>query len=381
MTARVSKSGAAVARRRDALGAQRRPPRGRLAVLILAAAVVAGTTACDAVIDGVPVAAGSSPARTGAGADGRDDRYQPLPDGRGFSDAPLDQPPPLPGMRWAGWTDPCAWLAPDLLATAGGRAPQFTALGCVFPAAPPGDAPLLLQIGWTGAYSMDPGPVEWMRPVEVAGLQAREFARPGMKADQCGLHLNTRSTIMLTVVAYDADDDARGGHEPRCDVARRIGDAIARRYVPLAGGTPYAGTPTRPDADLLAAPACDIVHEHVANAANLRGADPRPGRSGDGTTCTYASEYATATATLTDAPLDEKPPLDGSRPPEEHAIIGMPARLASDGQRCGVAIELDAAVVLHIVYEYASDIGHRWACKQAEVMAADAIAGVLEKTS
>ncbi|HEY0637606.1 MAG TPA: hypothetical protein VGD67_08160 [Pseudonocardiaceae bacterium] len=292
-------------------------PVGRFVAVTLALAMAALSNAgCGTTVTGRPNAAPSN--ATPAGPATEVTALESPPDGSGFSTEPLDQPNPAPGITWAARDKVCDWLTPDLATAIGATGPaQPGTLGCVVPVT--GHAGDTAQIAWTFPFQALHEPTHFARPATVHGLQARQFALHGQGPGECTTQVNTRSAVSLHLVVWNPTDPAAGDHEARCATALRTAEVLTARYVPLAGGTPYPGTPQQPDpARLAKATACDVVTKGAANLANLDNQPGTPGTEDNGdTTCYHTSPHAEAHATLTTRGAD--------RPTRE--IIGLPADL------------------------------------------------------
>src|SRR2546430_4999730 len=162
--------------------------------------------------------------------------YRPARDGSGFSTEPFDQPDPVPNHYWPGERDVCEWVSPDLARAVGGTGEVTpTATGCNVSLG----GSELLELSAFGPYERLTDSTQFIRPVTVAGLQARERAFDGQGKAECTLDLNTRSLTAIDVTAWNHGAPDRGDPEHRCVVARSAAEMIARRFVPPARGAPW----------------------------------------------------------------------------------------------------------------------------------------------
>jgi len=360
------------------------PVLSRAAVIATAAAIAVSITSagCARTIPGTPnpAAASSTTAdRSSAsdgseGSNGRPELPEP-PDGSGFSRDPLDQPNPIPEMLWKGWPDACAWIDIDLAAAFGATGPaQSHTLGCTLPLA----APDFLQIAWLSPYRALSTPTRFIRPVTIAGLQARQYALPGQGAAECAMHVNTRSTTSLHLVIWNPTNPDSGDRETRCATAARIAETAVTRFVPAAGGTAWPGTPQRPtDAVLAGASACRAATKDAAALANLTRADGTSSTSDLGTICTHHSPHAQAEVLLASRPLADLPAHAENATGAAQQLAGLPGRIDHIDDTCAVTAELAPQVVLRVLYRIDTPGAAALACRFAEVLTAAALGELL----
>ena len=173
----------------------------------------------------------------------------------------------MPSMFWQGWSDACAWIDPPLAAAFGATGPGTPHnLGCTLPLTPS----VYVQLAWLGPFSLMPV-WQFVRPITIAGQQARQFALPAMDPNGCALQVHARSTTTLHVVVWNPDSPTGPDREAHCTTAAAIAEAAVTRFVPAAGGTPWPGTPQQPSAAVLdGVTACEITTAGRASG--------RPGR-------------------------------------------------------------------------------------------------------
>lgn len=301
----------------------------------------------------------------------------PLPDGSGFSSAPLDQPYPVPSYFWPGLRDLCEWITPELARQAGGTGeirPQEAGCNVVHA----GNE--LVQVTSVGPYDWVMDPARFMRPVTIAGLQAREYAFTGQGKGECSLQVNTRAPIALNLVAWNPTDRDGGSREQRCQVVRRVAEVLVRQYVPAAGGTPWGRTPQRPAPDVGAGMvACELVGQSAAVAGST---DPRRAATGTdplGTTCTYEGDGTKLVGLVTDGPdaglADVEPRLPDAKVTERR-LGELPARLEEAGTDCAMSVEFAEGRIFTITYHVDGVLG--LACPTAEVIAAGVLTRLID---
>ncbi len=349
-----------------------------LPVLVTAAAVAVPVVQLGGtnVAPGRPAAnATTSPSAPGPGSL---PSMVPPPDGSGFSSAPLDQPYPVPSFFWPGLRDVCEWITPELARRAGGTGeirPQRA--GCDILRG--GNE--LVQVSSVGPYDWVRDPADFMRPVTIAGLQAREYAFTGQ--DECSLEVNTRAPIGLSLVAWNPAERDGGDVAQRCRVVRRVAEVLVRRYVPAAGGTPWARTPQRPAPDAGAGRvACELLGQ---SAAAYGGTDVRATATGTeplGTTCTYEAEDAKLVGLVTDGPgagLDDVGPRLPDAEVTERRLGVLPARIEDAGTDCAMSVEFAPGRLFTITYHVDGVLGV--ACPTAEVVAAHVLTRLIDMST
>lgn len=184
-------------------------------------------------------------------------------DGTGFSTTPFDQPAPAPDLFWPKLTSTCQWLTPEIAKAAGGTGKLVpTEAGC--DAHLPGTTDVV-QIAAAGPYDYLNDTVRFSRPITIAGLQARERSFKEQGKGECAVDADTRSYTTLTLVVWNAVKPDSGDATKRCAVGRRFMEVIVKKFVPLAGGTPWSRTLQKPGPNAGAdKTACDIAGEGVA---------------------------------------------------------------------------------------------------------------------
>lgn len=358
---------------------------GRIMRIVLLVVLLVAVSGCGGVIVGTPQPAPSDPAGAttspvapvvGAG-DGRPELPEPV-DGSGFSSEPLDQPPSIPGMFWHGWSDACAWIDPTLAAAFGATgAGTPHNLGCTLPLT----APVHMQLAWLRPFHAMSGAALFVRPITIAGQQARQFALPAMDPNGCALQVHSRSTTTLHVVVWNPDDPTGPDREAHCTTAAAIAEAAITRFVPAAGGTPWPGTPQTPSAAVLdGATACQIATTDVASLANLDRTDGTPGTSELGSTCHYTSDYASAEVLLATQDLADVPTYSPGARTINQKLVGLPARMEHTDDDCAVVVALADHVTVRITYRIDQPGSSALACRYAETMTATAVGTLLNRS-
>lgn len=373
----------------------RRPPTSA-AIVLLATVLVgcggsAGTEAAGADDAGptsakTEAAAASTATPTSTDSDpssGPDEdalTYQVPPNGGGFSTEPLDQPDPLPSLLWPGQEDVCEWLTPELAQDAGGTGEYVpTTSGCQ----------LILgggeraQVGLIGPYSFVTEPTHFMRPVTIAGLEARERALSSEGEKDCTVQVNTRSVTAFHVSVWNEQGGDSGSRKQRCRAARTAAEALAKRFVPLAGGEPWAKLAQQPGPN--AGEGEDPCYIVQGSAAVYGGLDPESGTAGTdplGATCSYTSAGdQSMTVLVTDGPdqgLAELPPQLPGAEMSDRRLGTLPARQEEAGEKCALSVEFVPGRVFTITYE----IGVLDAsCRFAEVVAASAVSALINRST
>lgn len=195
--------------------------------------------------------------------------YEPPKDGSGWPSEPLDGARPWPSEYFTDYPDehfftlgPCSWLGEDLLRELGWTGAETGGPPCVVPL-PGGEVMQIMVSGPYGTFTDTPDDLAFIRSIDIAGLEAREYsmaeseeAHPG----SCDVAVNTHSVTSLRVLIGTADGTPSGTRaEPQCERARVAATRIVRTFVPLAGGTPWPRTVQQPDTGVLRYnSACDL---------------------------------------------------------------------------------------------------------------------------
>lgn len=306
-------------------------------------------------------------------------------DGSGWSTQPMDQPRPMPSPNYDWYQHElqnCAWTTPDLLTAMGWTGGEL-ATGPVFCAFSigPGEQ---LQIHFDGPYNdwTTQSDVAFMRHIEIAGLEAREYdlganqtAYPG----SCTVEVNTRSTGGITVLGGAAETNPIGTDPaPMCQHARDAATLLAKTFTPLAGGTPWSNTPQHPAPTAIdGTNACVVTYGH-ATAETLLATEGKDGNDGDATTCTYANGGIKITVWLSAGVSNDwqaaVPSLGKDELTETTQLGTMPAyrQFAPSDKICGEAVRYVEGQVLHVAYENRDYDGDAL-CRVAELIVGSAV--------
>ena len=303
------------------------------AVAGVALALVSG---CTSAIAGV-----AGPAGSPAASD-----YVAPTDGSGFSTKPVDQLQPLPALD-----DPhgCDFLAQ--------WQSQLSALGAIETAPVGSGCEFILpdneyvQIHLAGPYEKLVDQASMLKPTTLDGLDGRYYALTGAGSTLCSIELNTRSLYDIALDAWNENDKA-GSQGAHCKTVTKYADALVRKYVPLAGGTPWPGTVQEPSPDQLAgAGPCTMVGSGAAYFANdLEDTAPKQSTSPQGNTCKYQGAVGTVEVLLTDtrSGLTTLAPQAAGARTSTGKLGVMPIRVDSAQTSCGVAAQLVTGQVLEV---------------------------------
>lgn len=304
--------------------------------------------------------------------------YEPPADGSGFATQPMDQPYPLPSSFWRGRQDMCDGITAEVARAAGGTGEiSSVASGCYIFL---GGAELI-QVAEGGPYSWVTDPTHFVRPVTIAGLEARERAFTGQGVGECSVVVNTRAPISLMFGAFNAEDPNSGDREQRCAAARKAAEAVVTRYVPLAGGTPWEPTPQQPPAHASEGmTACEIIGDSAAVYGHTSPKSKKAGTDPLGTTCTYTSSSTSLDAFVTDGTVaglaDIETRVEGAAVTDRR-LGELPARVEDAGTTCAVLVEFVPQRVFGVTYHV--DVPGA-ACKFAEVVAAVVLTKLVDQS-
>ncbi len=339
---------------------------GRMRALAAAATLglaASGLTGCVTKVEGVPV--------------GVFTQYSPPADGDGYG-LPIDQPLPLPPT--SSTSDECPWMdeALPLLAQLNIRYANGTMSGCQMGA---GDTSHeIIQVRLNAPYMPLNQATAMLEPVEIAGLRGRMFLlEPVEDPTFCTVTLDIRAYAAFTVDAYDHRDFAPSAPDNRanCELAKAAAEILVERYVPLAGGTPWAGTPQRPTTERLrAVEPCEFVINPIFSPVIED--NPKTREESWGTSCVYADDNGTLTELLTNGTggLDDLPRQLADGQSTDGIFGDYPARIEQAENACSIAIETDDGQALGVSYTHNSPTAE--ACPIAGVNLAEAIASQLE---
>jgi hypothetical protein len=240
----------------------------------------------------------------------------------------------------------------------------------------------LVHIGFVGPFHWVTDGARFSRPVTISGLQARERAFSTEGKGECTVEVNTRSPVAISFSAWNPKDRNGGSAVKRCRVARGVAEVVVRRFVPLAGGTPWSRTPQRPGASAGEGKhACEIVGKTSAVYGGMdpenaiRGTDPL------GTTCVYkdkSSTLAVLVAAGPDATLSKVGPRLAGAAVSDRRLGELPARLEDGGTACALSVEFVPGRTFTVTYQLGI-LG--MACKYAEVVAADALSSLINAST
>lgn len=301
-------------------------------------------------------------------------------DGSGFATQLMDQPFPVPDFFWPGQLEGgCEWFTADLARQAGGTGEtRPTPAGCSVVIG--GEE--RVQVSAVGPYGWLTDGTRFIRPVSIAGMEAREYQFTTQGAGECVIGVNTRAPVQLVIGAWNPANRDGGSAEKRCQTARRVAAAVVRRYVPVAGGTPWGKAPQQPGPSAAKGQhACDVVtrtaavYGHMGDAAGIRGTDPL------GTTCTYKAGSSTLTALVTDGPgaglAAVAPRLPGAAV-SDRRLGELPARQEDADPTCALSVEFVPGRIFTVVYQ----VNVRgMACKYAEVVAASTLTNLIDTST
>lgn len=300
---------------------------------------------------------GSGAPTTGGSSGGSVPGYTPPADGSGYSIKPADQLLPLPGLLTRRG---CDWLpsAKAKLAAFGVRATATAAAGsgCQFQFAH-GE---IAQVHIIGPYHNVTDSTTYLKPTTIAGLEGRAYSFVEQTTDTiCSVVFNPRSLLSITVDAYNTKETG-GTFAAHCQLANKVATALAKAYVPLAGGHPWPGTPQQPAAaSLRGLIACKMVTDgSIIWANDMSDKNPRPGHTSLGSTCDFSREgYGTIHVVLTTGTggLKSVPPAPGTTVTNAPAGV-MPARMEQAGKTCTYSVQLRTGQVAQLAYTLGSKL-------------------------
>ncbi len=300
---------------------------------------------CASSIDGKAFREGGAPA-AGSGDSGLP-QYKPPADGSGFSDQPLDQLLGIPAVQGE---DGCDWIESfkaDLqpLGVTGTKA-VFSGCQFEFPNNKGAQVHAYGSYGWITQDS----PV--MEPVEIAGVKGRKYAFDEAPVTFCSVNMDVRAYASIAVDAYDTTSDEAGNRDEHCELAKKVAEILLKKYVPLAGGTPWPSTVQEPVADTLKnADICEVVKFTHTNFAGINAGreGAQKGESPLGPTCTHEVAYAKAVGMYTTGTggLEAVPPKQGAE--VQAAKFGpLKARYEQTAEACAVSAQLSNGQVVQV---------------------------------
>jgi hypothetical protein len=277
----------------------------------------------------------------------------------------------------------CGWMESTLplLRPLGADKFEATASGCQFEL----NNGQGVQINLFGPYNRIIQDTALLRPVEVAGVKGRTFAFDGPPVTFCSVELDIRAYGALRVDGYELAGDEAGDREAHCELAKRVAEVIVKRYVPLAGGTPWPQTRQKPADDLLAKTApCEAVRfTHMVFGGISSGPDSgRADHTALGPTCQYQSDYATATVQIVTATggLAQLPKRAEARA-KDSMFGALPARTEQTADACLLSVQFGNGQVLQLEFKPTHERDKRTACMSAQVILASAMSSHIASTS
>lgn len=310
----------------------------RVVIVTVSVCLVAGVSGCAHRVAGRPAAQDSKAKEVAVRAP---DDYQYPADGSGYGRGAIDQPAPVPGYNWQGWSAQpagrCAWVPPGLFDGLAPRGYAATGHFCSFYTAD-GNT---IQIAWGLAYNpFNYDMVAFSRPATIAGLEAKVH---DLKKNQdvypgsCHVRVDTRSTSGLGVLLWNEQNKPLD-REASCGVATQVAERIVRSLVPAAGGRVWAPTPQRPNPATVGTKACEVMNDSVTVQGVIEVGDDKhvEGQGERGATCTAETKYRKAEGLLTTGPgqgLAGVPPSSGAEVTVQKVGL-LPAARSPAGIAC-----------------------------------------------
>jgi hypothetical protein len=157
----------------------------------------------------------------------------------------------------------------------------------------------------------------------------------------------------FTVYAYDHRDFAPSApdNQANCELATKAAEILVKRYVPLAGGTPYEGTEQRPPEEKLRGlEPCEFVTNPISSPVIED--NPKTADEDFGTICTYADDNGTLRELITGGTggLDDLPRQLDDGHTTAITFGDYPARLEHGADACAIAIETGDGQALGVDY-------------------------------
>ncbi len=191
----------------------------------------------------------------------------------------------------------------------------------------------------------------------------------------------SRAYSDLTVDAFNHENFPGSDNRANCELAAKAADILARRYVPLAGGKPFAGTAQRPDETVLAGlKPCEFVTNPIYTPVIED--NPRTDTTDYGTSCTYQDDHGILRELISTGAggLDGFPhQLQGGQVTARTFGADYPARQERTDRECILAIETGDGQVFAVDYTHPEPTDQ--ACRIAGVQLASSIAGLLSTES
>lgn len=318
------------------------PPKRRrgpiIGIAVAVVVVVAATTVTLVLTLGGKDDGGQQAA--GPGTDSSE--YTAPGDGSGYDTADWDQPLPLPLGE-----NRCAWqkdLVPEIGALGGGVTDfKDNTSGCQFLLA---DGNTIVQVRETGPYNRISQETGVLEPGQFAGVPGRVYAFTYDKHTGCSALLASRSAA---VPAVDISTKDKGGDQKQhCELAKKAMEVVAKKYVPLAGGTPASGTVQEVPASVLQGKsACDLAK----SGGTYIGVESKSAQEGTdqlGGTCTLDGSATTASAKLTTSTaLDAVPPVPGAKA-TNGKLGSYPLRMEQEPAKCTLSLDFGGGKVFQL---------------------------------
>ncbi|WP_370944712.1 hypothetical protein AB5J62_37130 [Amycolatopsis sp. cg5] len=308
--------------------------------------------------------------------------YKPPTNGSGFSTDPLDQPLPL---RSEVSKAACDWLplVTEEMKPLGTVSSEAVLSGCQFVLPNNKGA----QVHVYGPYNRITQTTSSVEPVQIAGLKGRVYTFDPPPVTFCSVLLDVRAYAALAVDGYDIGSEEAGNRAEHCEIAKKVAEVIAKKFVPLAGGTPWEGVVQEPPADALAkmpGGICEIVkftHVNYAGISVPRGGG-KEGVTPLGPSCAYESKYANAVGSYTTAGvgLAGVPEKPGARvTPGKFGVL--PSRIEQTATSCTLSVELQSKQVLQTEFTPVAKDAKDKACESVKVTMAVSVASLISGIS
>ncbi|GAA1948271.1 hypothetical protein [Amycolatopsis minnesotensis] len=318
------------------------PPRRRRGPVIAIAAAVVVVIAATAVTLVLTLGDKDDGGQQAAAPGETSSEYTAPADGSGYDTADWDQPLPLPIGE-----NRCAWQKDVVqeIGALGGGVTDFkdNTSGCQFLL---GDGNTIIQVRATGPYDRISQETGVLEPAQFAGVPGRVYAFTYSKHTGCSALLASRS---VAVPAVDISTKDKGGDQKQhCELAKKAMEVVAKKYVPLAGGTPASGAVQEVPAKAFEGKtACDLakagaVYLGVESDSAKEGTDPL------GSTCTLDGATTTASAKLTKSTtLDGVPPVPGAKATNSK-LGSYPLRMEQEPAKCTLSLDYGGGHVFQL---------------------------------
>lgn len=295
--------------------------------------------------------------------------YQAPANGSGYDTAVWDQPIPLPvGANLCSWMPEMAEASGSLgggvVRTSDGSVEGGP--GCSFRLADGN----VIQVRNGPFYAINQY-TSVLEAATFAGIPGRMYSFiPADDPDvTCTAQLAGRSIAVSAVDAFALDNN--GDQQAMCALARQGMELLARRYVPLPGGTPARDAiQDLPPGALDAKSACDLAgtalyHLNVPYREEAR----QRGSTALGTTCMSAGQENTATFLLTTGTpgLAGVPPVAGAKVTTSRFGTSYTLRLEQEPARCTASLEFTGGKVFQLTTGPDRNKPDNSACQAARV--------------